>query len=245
MFGNLFSRIKRIGIGSKKEENSNKDEARKRLHLVLLQDRADVSADFLDMMTKEIVDVIKKYVDVDEDEIEVELTNKQNSDGTIGAPALYANIPIKSIKSSTRALANKDKKSMEKENDIKKKKTSENKQANTKEKKVSAEETKQNVEKIKAEVKKMEVEETKDSSSILKADETNSKNENDSSKNLNKANVNFEIVSPESSNSKFANNVNTDSNIEKNSLDKKDTLNSAYKKTSTKSKSKKGKVKKN
>lgn len=160
MFGNLFSRIKRIGIGNNKDENSNKDEARKRLHLVLLQDRADVSADFLDMMTKEIVDVIKKYVDVDEDEIEVELTNKQNSDGTIGAPALYANIPIKSIKNSTRAMTNKDKKSIEKETDEKKKKLSqpENKKTSTKKESISKEEAKKNVEKIKAEVETIQVE---------------------------------------------------------------------------------------
>ena len=40
-------------------------------------------------------------------EIDVKLTNKQNSDGTTGAPALYANIPIKSIKNETRKIANK------------------------------------------------------------------------------------------------------------------------------------------
>ena len=86
---------------NKSEEKSkakNKEQAKERLHLVLMQDRAHVSADFLDMMRQEIIDVIKKYVNVDDKEIDVKLTNKQNSDGTIGAPALYANIPFKSIK---------------------------------------------------------------------------------------------------------------------------------------------------
>lgn len=46
-----------------------------------MQDRANVSADFLDMMRQEIIDVIKKYVNVDDKEIDVKLTNKQNSDG--------------------------------------------------------------------------------------------------------------------------------------------------------------------
>ena len=90
------------------EGKTNKDEAKERLHLVLMQDRANVSADFLDMMKQEIIVVIKKYIDVDEKEIDVRLTNKQNNDGTTGAPALYANIPIKSIKNETRKIANKD-----------------------------------------------------------------------------------------------------------------------------------------
>lgn len=86
------------------EKGTNKDAAKERLHLVLMQDRANVSADFLDLMKQEIIEVIKKYIDVDEKQIDVKLTNKQNSDGTTGAPALYANIPIKGIKNESRKL---------------------------------------------------------------------------------------------------------------------------------------------
>lgn len=96
---------------NKSEEKSkakNKEQAKERLHLVLMQDRAHVSADFLDMMRQEIIDVIKKYVNVDDKEIDVKLTNKQNSDGTIGAPALYANIPFKSIKTEIKSEMNKE-----------------------------------------------------------------------------------------------------------------------------------------
>ncbi len=106
MFKNIINVFKKIG---KKQDPDrlNKDEAKERLHLVLLQDRANVSADFLDMMKQEIIEVIKKYIDIDEKEIDVKLTNKQNSDGTTGAPALYANIPIVGIKSETRKRTNK------------------------------------------------------------------------------------------------------------------------------------------
>ena len=45
---------------------SQKKTAKERLHLVLMQDRANVSADFLDMMKQEIIEVIKKYIDIDE-----------------------------------------------------------------------------------------------------------------------------------------------------------------------------------
>ncbi|MCI8519598.1 MAG: cell division topological specificity factor MinE [Clostridia bacterium] len=83
---------------SDKKENNSRDTAKERLHLVLMQDRANVSADFLDLMRQEIIEVIKKYVEVDESEIDVRMTNKQNDDGSNGAPALYANIPIVNIK---------------------------------------------------------------------------------------------------------------------------------------------------
>ena len=94
---------------AKKEDQAlnskSKDAAKERLHLVLMQDRANVSADFLELMKQEIIDVIKKYIDVDETAIDVRLTNKDNGDGTKGAPALYANIPIVNIKDEVRQNA--------------------------------------------------------------------------------------------------------------------------------------------
>ena len=109
MFDNLLNIFKKKDRN--KEEKINKEKAKERLHLVLMQDRANVSADFLDLMKQEIIDVIKKYIDVDEEQIDVKLTNKLNGDGTTGAPALYANIPIKSIKKEIRMKTNKDAKS--------------------------------------------------------------------------------------------------------------------------------------
>lgn len=95
---------------SEKNTNNSKDAAKERLHLVLMQDRANVSADFLDLMRQEIIDVIKKYIEVDDKEIDVRLTNKQNEDGTTGAPALYANIPIVNIKQEVRVKEKKEEK---------------------------------------------------------------------------------------------------------------------------------------
>ena len=89
---------------SKNENKDSKDTAKERLHLVLMQDRANVSADFLELMKQEIIEVIKKYVDVDENSIDVKLTNKDNGDGTTGAPALYANIPIITIKENAKQI---------------------------------------------------------------------------------------------------------------------------------------------
>lgn len=91
------------GFGKNEKENS-KTTAKERLHLVLAQDRANISADFLEMMKQEIIEVIKKYIDIDEEAIDVRMTNKPGEDGIVGAPALYANIPIVTIKNETRKI---------------------------------------------------------------------------------------------------------------------------------------------
>ena len=100
MFENVIKFFKNLRKKEKSKESS--DTAKERLHLVLMQDRANVSADFLELMKQEIIEVIKKYIDVDEKSIDVRLTNKTNDDGTVGAPALYANIPIVTIKNEAR-----------------------------------------------------------------------------------------------------------------------------------------------
>lgn len=98
---------------TEKTSSKTKNAAKERLHLVLMQDRANVSADFMELMKQEIIDVIKKYIDVDEKEIDVKLTNKPNADGTTGAPILYANIPIVSIKNESRTVTGEKEKEKE------------------------------------------------------------------------------------------------------------------------------------
>ena len=68
MFENIANFFKNIGKkGEKKQTQENsRDTAKERLHLVLMQDRANVSADFLELMKQEIIDVIKKYIEIDE-----------------------------------------------------------------------------------------------------------------------------------------------------------------------------------
>lgn len=88
-----------------KDKENSKDEAKKRLQLVLMQDRASVSPDFFEMMKKEIIEVIKKYIEIDEEALEVQLT-RGCEDGLEG-PALYANIPIKNIKPVAKKVEDK------------------------------------------------------------------------------------------------------------------------------------------
>jgi len=113
MFENIMNFFKKLNKKEEKTSNNSKDAAKERLHLVLMQDRANVSADFLELMKQEIIDVIKKYIDVDEKAIDVRLTNKDNGDGTNGAPALYANIPILNIKNEARKFEAKEEENKE------------------------------------------------------------------------------------------------------------------------------------
>ena len=108
MFENIVNFFKKLKKNDKGIDSKSKETAKERIHLVLMQDRANVSADFLDMMKQEIIEVIKKYIDIDEKAIDVKLTNKMNDDGTVGAPALYANIPIVTIKNEARKVDKED-----------------------------------------------------------------------------------------------------------------------------------------
>ena len=124
MFESIMNFLKKM---TKKEEQTlkSKDAAKERLHLVLMQDRANVSADFLDLMKQEIIEVIKKYIDIDEGAMDVRLTNKENDDGSNGAPALYANIPILNIKDEVRQTAQVQQKGEEKKEENKEQKKEE------------------------------------------------------------------------------------------------------------------------
>ena len=124
MFESIMNFLKKM---TKKEDQTlkSKDAAKERLHLVLMQDRANVSADFLDLMKQEIIEVIKKYIDIDESAMDVRLTNKENGDGSNGAPALYANIPILNIKDEVRQTAQVQQKEEEKKEENKEQKKEE------------------------------------------------------------------------------------------------------------------------
>ena len=117
MFENILNFFRKFGKNENKETNGSKNKAKERLHLVLMQDRANVSADFLEMMKQEIIEVIKKYIEVEEKEIDVRLTNEVKEDGTTGAPSLYANIPILNIRNDMKKEAEEEKKEKEEKKD--------------------------------------------------------------------------------------------------------------------------------
>ncbi|RCX20806.1 cell division topological specificity factor MinE [Anaerobacterium chartisolvens] len=79
---------------------NSKEVAKERLKLVLIHDRANVSPQFLEMVKGEIIKVISNYMDIDENELDIQLTRTKSEDGDRTVPALVANIPIKKVKDS-------------------------------------------------------------------------------------------------------------------------------------------------
>ena len=122
MFESIANFFKKL-VKTEAKQAPSKETAKERLHLVLMQDRANVSADFLELMKQEIIEVIKKYIEVEESAIDVRLTKEVKEDGSQGAPSLYANIPILNIKNDMKKEQNEAVKEDKKSDNDKEKKT--------------------------------------------------------------------------------------------------------------------------
>ena len=75
-----------------KEDTSSKNVAVERLRLVLVHDRANVSPGLMEALKEDLIAVISKYMDIDEESMEINLNS-----GDLSA-ALVANIPVKRIR---------------------------------------------------------------------------------------------------------------------------------------------------
>lgn len=82
-----------------RESPGSKNVAKERLRLVLVHDRADISPQLMQLLKSEIVEVISKYMEIDEKGLEVSLERGDNQ------VALVANIPVKRMKRAVGNLA--------------------------------------------------------------------------------------------------------------------------------------------
>jgi cell division topological specificity factor len=73
--------------------------AKDRLHVVLMHDRADISPEIMENLRSDIISVIKKYVEIDEGRIDLQLEKEDSS------VALVANIPVRTVRRAKRGLA--------------------------------------------------------------------------------------------------------------------------------------------
>ena len=96
-----------------KKEESSKNLAKERLKLVLIHDKANVSPQLLEMVKGEIIKVIKQYMEIDEDSLDIQLTKTKSDAGDRIVPALVANIPILNVKSSDAEKINVEKEKVE------------------------------------------------------------------------------------------------------------------------------------
>ena len=81
-------------FGKKTSSNIAKD----RLKLVLIHDRANCSPELLELIKTDIINVISKYMEIDRQALEIQITQTKSDSGNKSVPALYANIPIKSLR---------------------------------------------------------------------------------------------------------------------------------------------------
>ena len=75
-----------------RESPGSKNVAKERLRLVLVHDRADVSPQLLQLLKNDMVEVISKYMEIDEKGLDVSLERDDNR------VALVASIPVKRMK---------------------------------------------------------------------------------------------------------------------------------------------------
>ncbi|HET7560509.1 MAG TPA: cell division topological specificity factor MinE [Limnochordia bacterium] len=81
-----------------KDENANsKNAAKERLRLVLVHDRASLSPQLIDQLKGDLIQVIRRYLEVDERGFEVSFDRDDDS------VALVANIPIRKVKRTETA----------------------------------------------------------------------------------------------------------------------------------------------
>lgn len=88
-----------MGIFGKKQ---SKTVAKDRLKLVLIHDRAGCSSEILEMIKTDILHVISNYMEVDEAGIDITIGTTKSDRSNSQVPVLYANIPIKNIRSAKR-----------------------------------------------------------------------------------------------------------------------------------------------
>ncbi|MBO5352050.1 MAG: cell division topological specificity factor MinE [Lachnospiraceae bacterium] len=81
----------------KKKQSSSV--AKDRLKFVLASDRAGCSPEVMEKIKNDIIAVISKYIEIDMDGLDINIS--QNPDSEIGSdgPVLFANIPIKDMRS--------------------------------------------------------------------------------------------------------------------------------------------------
>ena len=83
-------------------EERSKNVAKERLQLVLIHDRNDISPEILNSLRIEMIATIKKYLEIDENGIEIELDKADRS------VALVANIPLKTMNRKIRGRVKRD-----------------------------------------------------------------------------------------------------------------------------------------
>ncbi|GFI41206.1 MAG: cell division topological specificity factor MinE [Lachnospiraceae bacterium] len=79
-------------------KKSSGDVAKDRLKLLLISDRANCSPEIMELIKNDIIKVISKYMEIDCDGLDIQITQTESESENGRVPALCANIPIKDMK---------------------------------------------------------------------------------------------------------------------------------------------------
>lgn len=80
------------------KHKSSGDAAKNRLKMVLVSDRSTCSPEIMDKIKNDIIAVLSKYAEIDQDGLDIKITQMETGDtDERSVPALYANIPIKNM----------------------------------------------------------------------------------------------------------------------------------------------------
>lgn len=82
-------------------KKSSSDFAKDRLKLLLVSDRANCSPDVMEQIKNDIIEVISRYMEIDATGLDIQITQTESDEGNGTVPALYANIPIKDMRSNS------------------------------------------------------------------------------------------------------------------------------------------------
>lgn len=72
--------------------------AKDRLKLLLVSDRASCSPEIMEAIKNDIINVISKYMEIDAEGLDIQITQTECEGSEGKVPALYANIPIRDIR---------------------------------------------------------------------------------------------------------------------------------------------------
>ena len=101
----FWNRNNRLNSNDDQQEEKEKTRnlAKERLNILLVQDRASISTDFMEIMKEDIVKVMQKYVIVDEKTVEIEMTNSIKNDGLRSETGFVIKAPIINVKNEMKA----------------------------------------------------------------------------------------------------------------------------------------------
>ena len=79
-------------------KKTSSDVAKDRLKLLLVSDRANCTPELMEMIKNDIIMVISKYMEIEADGLDIQITQTESEGNNGTVPALYANIPIRDLK---------------------------------------------------------------------------------------------------------------------------------------------------